>query len=74
MKKLFLLLALVACGDSNVQVGGEVIVKHQIDLNMFDAYYRDYCESLYTSKSAVDKCVKDNMDALVKSFTENGLL
>lgn len=74
MKKLTLLLALVACGDSTVRVGGEVIVKHQVDLLMFEEYYKLYCESIHYYQDDIDACVEDKMAELVDSLTQNGLM
>jgi predicted thioredoxin/glutaredoxin len=66
-------LALSACGDSTVTVTGEVIVKHQVDVAQFEAYYKAYCETIYIRQVDIDNCVEtsmaDMLDMLANSST-----
>lgn len=74
MKKLLFLIALAACGDSNVKVGGTVYVKHQIDLNVFEEYYREICEATNDSEEEIVACVEDKMDELIETLLKEGLI
>jgi predicted thioredoxin/glutaredoxin len=66
-------MIVTACGDSTVTVTGEVIVKHQVDVAQFEAYYKAYCETIYTRQVDIDNCVEtsmaDMLDMLANSST-----
>jgi hypothetical protein len=74
MRRLILLLALASCGDSTVTVTGEVIVKHQVDVAQFEAYYKAYCETIYTRQSDIDNCVETNMADMLDTLANSGTL
>jgi len=68
------LLFLVACGDSTVTVTGQVLVKHQLDLNVFEEYYREICEKIFFTDEEIETCVDEKMSILIENFTQQGLL
>lgn len=74
MKRLVLLLAFTACGDSTVTVTGEVEVVHKIDLGSFEDQYRKYCEELYDTEREVEDCVDEKMALLIEAFANAGIL
>lgn len=71
---LIVALGLQACGDSNVKVSGEVIVKHQVDVAQFEAYYKAYCQTIYTRQSDIDNCVETSMADMLDTLANSGTL
>jgi hypothetical protein len=69
-----LVFLLAACGDQTITVGGEVLVRHTIDLSLFEEYYRSYCETLNSQKHLVDVCIADKMADLVATLSGANLL
>lgn len=74
MKKILALAFLMACGNQRVDVGGEVVVKHQIDLNLFRDYYTEYCENTVSTPEEVEDCVNLKMEELMDALIAGNVL
>lgn len=68
MKKFLFLLALTACGDSTLTIGGEVIVKHRIDIESLEEYYRPICEAVFNSEADVQECIDGKIRDLLEDL------
>jgi hypothetical protein len=74
MRLLLAFVFLSACGAQRVNVGGEVVVKHQIDLNLFKQYYVEYCTDQFNTQEEIDACADIKMQELIDALVAGNIL
>lgn len=82
MKYLLILLLVISCGKSTVEVedsqqrvDGDINVNINWNLDQFEDAFIDRCESEFDTQEEIDQCVTDritNLTKLINAGIENG--